>query len=158
LIGRSRTRRPLRRAILATMALAAGGILAVLPITPADATPPESPAVTYRHGSPSGFPTLHMMLLNDTGAPIDTWRIDFDLPAGTWPAFWISGEYVIHTTAFADQPNHATVTPPRLAPDGKPPRPLQPGAAIFIDVLMHGDGLISNCAVDGADPCVLVNS
>jgi hypothetical protein len=149
---RSRTRRPVRRAILATMALVAGGVLAVLPMTPADAT-----AVTYRQSSnASGFHFVNMRLVNDTDAPIATWRIDFDLPAGTWPAFWISGEYVVKTTAFPDQPNHATITPPAIAPDGNPPRPLPPGRTIFIDLMMHGNGIVSNCLVDGTDPCVLV--
>lgn len=152
MLERSRTRKPFRRAILAAMAVAAGGVLAVLPMTPADAT-----AVTYHDRFlPNNFHTLNMKLLNDTDEPITAWRIDFDLPAGTWPGFWISAEYTVKTTAFTDRDNHVTITPPSRAPDGGAPPPLQPGGAIFINLLMHGNGTLSNCLVDGTDPCVQV--
>jgi hypothetical protein len=144
LLTRSRTRTPVRRAILATMAAVAGGVLAVLPMTPADAT-----TVTYQDKFWSGFHTLSMRVLNDTDETITEWRIDFDLPPDTWPAYTDSGSFVLHMT-FSDTGNHVTVTNPSVNPV-----PLRPRTgAIFIDIIMRGSGTPSNCLLDGTDPCV----
>jgi len=134
----------LRRPLLVIAAVISGALLGILPAAAASAT-----TATFTRGTVGPYPihTLTFVLTNDTDQPIDNWRVEFDLPADTYPGPWPSPFVLI---GFTSTPTgwHITVTK-----GSNNPYPIEPGDTYRFTLPMHGSAAPANCVVDGTTPC-----
>lgn len=133
-----------RRPILVTAAVLTGALLGILPAAAASAT-----TATFQRGTVGSYPihTVTFVVTNDTSAPIQNWRVDFDLPADTWPAPWPSPHVQIAIVP-TETGRHITV---RKAANN--PYPIPPGGSYQFTLPMSGSAAPANCLVDGTVPC-----
>jgi endoglucanase len=143
-------RMPFRRGILAATAILAGGLLAIIPSTVANATTVSFEQATWYDGRIHG---VKFHVTNDTSQPLTDWRIDFDLPADTRPAWWEPIFYRLTVTPTATG-FHVTIDTEPASQSWT----ILPGNTFTVGVMMNGRSAPTNCLVDGTTPCTAVTS
>ncbi|WP_173065684.1 hypothetical protein [Phytohabitans houttuyneae] len=135
----------LRRLLLVATAAVAGALMGLAPAATANAA-----TATFQPGVRAQIPVLTFVVTNDTSEPDYDWRVEFDLPADTWPGPWPSPQVRIAIVNTATG-RHITVS--RASSD---PYPIRPGASFQFTLPMRGTGLPTNCLVDGTVPCTQI--